>query len=167
LGLTKDRPPRLSEEYHAIADRELLLVTVQGNSLERKVYLDKIGRRLGENRWRISPASFIDGCTNKKHITDRIERFKMLIDSNPAPHWEQLFQKVVERAGLFDRHRTDILVYDWPEKNEILEELLRNPEFKRIVRRIEGRMLAVALKDQKKFITLLNEHGIACFYKEL
>ena len=161
LGLTSKRPPRPSQEYHAIADRELLLVTVQGNSLERKLYLDKIGRRLGEDRWRISPGSFIAGCVNARQIAERVERFRVLIDRNPAPHWEQLFKKVIERSGLFSKSRSDMLVYDLPENQEVLEELLRDPELKRIARRVEGRMLAVAAKDQKKFFALLNEHGIA------
>ena len=163
LGLTGERPPKLSHEYDAIADRELFLVTVHGSSLERQVYLDKIGRRLGESRWRISPASFISGCINKRQIAERVERFKMLIDSNPAPHWEQLFQKVIERAGLFDKNRSDMLVYDLPGNREIAEELIRDPELKHIARRVEGRMLAVAFKDEEKFFALLKEHGIARF----
>jgi len=163
LGLSGKRPERPAQEYQAIADRELLLVTVQGNSLERRVYLDKIGQRLGEDRWRVSPGSFIAGCINPRQIAERIERFKLLIDPKPAPHWEQLFKKVVDRAGLFDKKRSDMLVYDLPEDREIQEELLHDPEIKRIVRRAEGRMLAVAAKNQSKFYALLAEHGIAHF----
>jgi hypothetical protein len=85
LGLTDRQPPRPERNYQAIADRELYLVTVQGNSLERQVYLDRIGVKLGENRWRISAASFIAGCENKRQIEDRISRFKLLIDPQPAP----------------------------------------------------------------------------------
>ena len=161
LGVSDKRPPKPSQEYQAIADRELLLVTVQGNSLERRVYLDKIGQRLGEDRWRISPASFISGCINQKQIAARIERFKMLIDPNPAPHWEQLFKKVIDRAGLFDTRRSDILIFNLPADREIQEELLRDPEIKRVVRRVEGRMLAVSVRNQAKFYALLGEHGIA------
>ena len=163
LGLTDKRPEKPPQEYQAIADRELLLVTVQGNSLERQVYLDRIGQRLGENRWRISPASFIAGCINKRDIVERIERFKQLIDSKPAPHWELLFRKIVDRAGLFDTKRSDILVYDLPEDRELQDEILRDPEIKRIIRRVEGRMVAVAAKNQTKFFALLSEHGIAHF----
>jgi len=163
LGISNKSPPKPSREYQAIADRELLLVTVQGNSMERRLYLDKIGQRLGEDRWRISPASFITGCINKRQIAERIDRFKLLIDPEPAPHWEQLFKKVIDRAGLFDSRRTDILIYDLPEDRELLEELLRDPEIKRIVRRVEGRMLAIIAKDQPKFHALLSEHGIAHF----
>ena len=163
LGLTKSQPPKPLQEYQAIADRELFLVTVQGNSLEHKLYLDKIGQRLGENRWKISPASLINGCINKKQITDRIEKFRSLIDPNPAAHWEQLFLKVIDRINLFEKPRSDMLIYDLPENPEIAEELLRNPEFKKIIKRMEGKMLAIAAKDQKKFFALLNEHGITHF----
>ncbi|MCL2194143.1 MAG: hypothetical protein FWB78_12215, partial [Treponema sp.] len=151
------------QEYQAIADRELLLVTVQGNSLERRVYLDKIGQRLGENRWRISPGSFIAGCINQRQIAERIERFKLLIDPSPAPHWEQLFKKVVDRAGLFDKKRSDMFIFDMPESREIQDELLRDPEIKRIIKRAEGRMLIISSRNQSKFYALLAEHGIAHF----
>jgi len=163
LGASSKPPERPAQEYQAIADKELLLVTVQGNSLERRVYLDKIGKRLGEDRWRISPGSFIAGCVSKRQIAERIERFKSLIDPTPALHWEKLFRMGVERAGLFDARRTDLLIFDLPQDREIQEELLGDPEIRRIVRRVEGRMLAIAAKNQLKFFALLGEHGIAHF----
>jgi hypothetical protein len=166
LGLTSERPPLLRQEYQAIADKELLLVTVQGNSLERTVYLDRIGIKLGEDRWRVSPASFISGCESKRHIEDRIERFKKLIDPAPAPHWLDLFDKALSRAGLFGHYRHDVLVYSLGENRKIAEELLRDPELKRIAFRAEGGMLIVPTRNQKKFLALLNEHGIASFFGE-
>jgi hypothetical protein len=166
LGLSSEKPPLPRHEYQAIADKELLLVTVQGNSLERTVYLDRIGIKLGEDRWRVSPASFISGCESKKHIEDRIERFKRLIDPAPAPHWLELFDKALSRAGLFGHYRHDMLVYSLGENRKIAEELLRNPELKRIAFRAEGGMLIVPTRNQKKFLALLNEHGIASFFVE-
>ncbi|MDR0494995.1 MAG: hypothetical protein LBG95_05140 [Treponema sp.] len=163
LGLSSKKPPKPSHEYQAIADKELLLVTVQGISLERTLYLNKIGVKLGEDRWRVSPASFIAGCESTKQIEDRIARFKTLIDPAPAPHWLELFDKAVSRAGLFGRHRNDMLVYSLPENQKITEELLWDPELKGIALRAEGGMLLVPAKNQKKFFALLSEHGIASF----
>jgi hypothetical protein len=163
LGLTTKRPPKPAREYQAIADRELYLVTVQGNSLERRVYLDKVGQKLGENRWRISPASFIAGCDNQKYIEERIERFKALIDPDPAPHWMSLFDKVQHRAGLFDLVRTDMLVYALPPDRSLTEELLQDPQLKTIAMRAEGKLLVVPAKKQRQFFALLHEHGIAHF----
>jgi hypothetical protein len=86
LDLTETRPGRIQEQYEAIADKELLLVTVKGSSFERSLYLDSIGDKLGEDRWRISPRSFIAGCADTQDIEERISTFKRLIDPNPAPH---------------------------------------------------------------------------------
>jgi hypothetical protein len=163
LGLQDKRPPLPTREYEAIADKELYLVTVQGNSLERTVYLDKIGQKLGEDRWRISPASFIQGCGDKIQIEDRIKRFKDLIDPDPAPHWKELFHLVLSRAGVFDPRRTDALVYSLPEDPELAAELLGDPELKGIALRAEGGFLVVPAKNQRKFFARLSEHGIAHF----
>jgi hypothetical protein len=163
LGLTEKRPARPRAEYQAIADKELLLVTVQGNSLERTVYLDRIGRKLGQNRWRISPDSFIAGCIDKKQIEERITKFKALIDPDPAPHWIALFEKVVNRSGLFDEALDDMLVYPLPSDPNLAEELLRDTEFRALVHRAEGELFVVPEKHRKKFLAVLNKHGIAVF----
>jgi len=163
LGLSSEKPLKPVGDYQAIADKELLLVTVQGKSLERKVYLDRIGVKLGEDRWRISPASFIAGCETPGQIDDRIARFKTLIDPAPAPHWLELFDKVVSRVGLFSLRRNDMLVYDLPQDRKITEELLRDPELKNVALRAEGGILIVPAKNYKKFVAFLNEHGIAGF----
>jgi hypothetical protein len=163
LDLTEKPPERPKAEYQAIADRELLLVTVQGTSLERTVYLDRIGRKLGPDRWRISPDSFIAGCVNKKQIEDRVAKFKALIDPEPAPHWSALFEKVINRAGLFDESPADMLIYRLPGDQAFAEELLRDTEFRSLVHRAEGGLLIVPRENRKKFIVALNKHGVAVF----
>ncbi|MDR2052092.1 MAG: hypothetical protein LBP80_01640 [Treponema sp.] len=166
LGLTEKRPARPKAEYQAIADRELFLVTVQGSSLERTVYLDKIGRKLGPDRWRISPDSFIAGCTAKKQIEERINKFKTLIDPEPAPHWSALFEKAMSRSGLFDNALNNMLIYPLPSEQHIVEELLRDTEFRALVYRAEGGLIIVPGENRKKFFTVLNKHGIAVFAVE-
>jgi hypothetical protein len=163
LGITKSRPARPKTEYQAIADKELLLVTVQGSSLERTIYLDKIGNKLGTDRWRVSPDSFISGCVNKNQIEERIEKFKALIDPEPAPHWTALFENAVNRAGLFDQALSDMLVYRLPADRGIAEELLRDAELRSLIHRAEGGLLVVPEKNRKKFYARLNQHGIGVF----
>lgn len=166
LGLTEKRPARTVSEYQAIADKDLFLVTVQGNSLERTIYLDKIGRKLGSNRWRISPDSFIAGCTEKKHLEERIIKFKALIDPDPAPHWLTLFERTLNRAGLFDYPLTGMLLYQLPADRSIAEELLEDPELRALIYRAEGGFIVVPEKNLKKFQAQLNAHGIVMFNRD-
>jgi hypothetical protein len=163
LNLTEERPVRDVQPYEAIADKELFLVTLQGPSLERKLYLEHIGVKLGKDRWRISFTSFIAGCANRHQVVDRIKRFYELIAAKPASHWTKFFDKLVTRAGFFNTPRDDMLVYDLPADKECVEELLRDPLFKQIAFRTEGRMLLVPKSKERAFAALLADHGIARF----
>ncbi|MDR2796126.1 MAG: hypothetical protein LBB47_05385 [Spirochaetaceae bacterium] len=167
LGLSDKLPEMKKSKYEAIADNELFLVTVSGKSLEHTIFLDRIGEKLGEDRWRINPSTLISGCENKSQIEDRINKFHRLIDPNPAPHWEKLFKTALDRTNFLDNQSIDALVYqlpfDSPEKREISAELLAAPELSGIAMRAEGGLLVVPFRNEKRFYALLAAHGIAHF----
>ncbi|MDR2518956.1 MAG: hypothetical protein LBD13_06035 [Spirochaetaceae bacterium] len=154
-------PPRAAKGCGAFADRELLLVVIEGDEPECRLYLDAVGTRLGEGRWRISPGSFIAGCTGKEEIQDRIRRFKTLIEPNPAPHWRELFTKALDRAGLFRFRRSDMILYDLPADPALVEELMEDREVRALIRLVEDGMIALAAKDEGRFFALLQEHGVS------
>jgi hypothetical protein len=160
LDLSKNKPAVPERKYEAIADKELFLVTVRGNSLERRVFLDKIGEKLGEERWRISPASFISHCSDKADMEEQIQRFHKLIDDKPARHWEDFFAKLRGRYDIFTDAALDAVVYSLPDDNALCEELLRDPNLKGVALRAEGRLLVVPEKNKQKFAALLRDHGI-------
>ncbi|MDR1149928.1 MAG: hypothetical protein LBK66_15005 [Spirochaetaceae bacterium] len=167
LGIISEPPEFEKSKYEAIADSELFLVTVRGRSLERTLFLDNIGEKLGADRWRVNPGTFISGCGNKTQIEERINKFHALIESNPAPHWEALFNTVRDRADIFNKCVVDAIVYQLPSDNkserEAVSELLADPELRAIAMRAEGGLLVVAHRNEKRFYTLLAAHGIAHF----
>jgi hypothetical protein len=160
LGVSDVKPAPPQRKYEAIADNELFLVTVRGINLERTIFLDKIGTKLGDERWRISPASFLSGCKNAADLDDNIKRFHRLIDDKPAAHWEALFEKLQKRAGLFDKNDDSAIVYELPDDRELCEELLRDSAIRNIAYRAEGGRLIIAQKNKNKFAGFLAEHGI-------
>jgi hypothetical protein len=160
LGLSEKRPEIPKRIYEAIADKELFLVTVRGNSLARSLFLDKIGEKLGEERWRISPASFIANCADKTDLEKQIKRFRKLIDDKPAQHWEDFFAKLLNRYDIFSDAALEAAVYALPEDVTLCEELLRDPNIKGVAMRAEGRLLVVPEKNAHRFAALLREHGI-------
>ena len=160
LDLTETRPGRIQEQYEAIADKELLLVTVQGSSFERSLYLDAIGSKLGDDRWRISPRSFVSGCADIQDIEERISKFKRLIDPHPASHWEALFSQARDRADFLNRNIVPAAVYYLGDQRSLTEELLNDPALASCAMRAEGRLLVVPDKHKKKFYDLLANHGV-------
>ncbi|MDR1257242.1 MAG: hypothetical protein LBJ86_05805 [Spirochaetaceae bacterium] len=170
LDISKKPPEFEKNKYEAIADSELFLVTVRGRSLERALFLDSIGERLGMERWRVNPATFLSGCENIAQVEDRIKKFHALIESSPAPHWEKLFATVLKRAKLFDNRTVDATVYKLPsgepDEREAASELLADPELRGVAFRAEGGMLVVPRRNEKHFRALLAAHGISHFGEE-
>jgi hypothetical protein len=167
LGLSSEPPAMEKSKYEAIADNELFLVTVRGKSLERTIFLDRIGEKLGTDRWRVNSSTFISGCENKAQIEDRIKKFHGLIEENPAPHWEKLFKTVLERTTFLDNQRFSAIVYrlpfDTPARREASTEILADPELRGVAMRAEGGLLVVPYEDERHFYALLAAHGIAHF----
>ncbi|MDR0663599.1 MAG: hypothetical protein LBF80_05930 [Spirochaetaceae bacterium] len=165
MGLSKKLPEEKKGGYEAIADNELYLVTVRGKSLERTIFLDRIGEKLGEDRWRINPSTFISGCESKTQIEERVGKFYKLIDPDPAPHWKTLFKTVVERADFLGKQEIDAIVYqlpfDTPESREVSSEILADPELSGVAMRAEGGILVVPFWGEKRFYALLAAHGIS------
>jgi hypothetical protein len=159
LGTSQEKPELREAHYEAIADRELLLVTYRGQSLECKVFLERIGDPIGENRFRISEASFIRECRNEEEIEHRIGEFYRLIARDPAGHWEEFFARVRERAALFD-HEEPCVMIRLPEDRELRRLFLEEKKLSSLVVRAEGGRIVVSQGNYKKLRKVLEEYGV-------
>lgn len=158
LNMVEERPQQKKQVFETITDTELLLVTIKGKSLERRLFLDQIGIPLGQERYRITEASFIRGCTSSSEILHRIKKFKLIIDAEPSARWLQFFQSVERRSSLF-AHGEQVLLYSFPDDPEIRRMFSTDPAFKKLVIRAENNNVVVRKANQKAFQKLLMEHG--------
>jgi hypothetical protein len=160
LDVTAKPPSTDSGPFTALADKELYLVTLQGKSKEREVFLDGIGERVGTNRWRISPESFIKTVSDAAGVLTLIDQFKKLICADPAPHWDALFHKVLTRVRWRIQAERRATVYDLSIDKDLAGELLKDPDLAHCANRAEGGLLVVREKDKAAFNALLARHGV-------
>ena len=158
LGFVDKRPEAQKHNFETIADSNLLLVTFKGLSLERKLFLTQIGDPMGPERFKISEASFIRGCTSPAEIHSRIERFKKLIEPEPSERWITFFATLEQRSTLF-AHGEAVLLYTFPDDPLIRKMFATEPAFIKILIKAEGNRVVIRKKDQKQFAKLLAEHG--------
>ena len=159
FGTSQDKPELRRVQYEAIADRELPLVTYRGQSLECKVFLERIGTPIGEDRFRISEASFIRNCRNIAEIEYQIGEFKRLIAREPAGHWEELFSRIRERALLFEDQEPCVMIR-LPEDRELRRLFLEEKKLSSLVVRAEGGRIVVPQRNYKKLRKALEEFGV-------
>lgn len=158
LNMTQERPQPKKQVFETITDKELLLVTFKGKSLERRLFLEQIGIPLGEERFKITEASFIRGCSAPSEILKRIEKFKLIIDAEPSMRWMEFFASLEKRSTLFC-HGEEVLLYSFPDDPEIRKMFSTDPAFKKLLIRAEDNKVVVRRGNQKAFQKLLMEHG--------
>lgn len=158
LGLQKEYQIQNPRTYEAIADKELLLVTFRGHSLERKLFLQQIGIPLGMERYRISEDSFIRGCENPEDLQLRIKKFKTLIDSEPSERWERFFKDLNTRASLLS-DQEGAFIFNLHSPPSVVQTLLVKAKVRGLCFRAEGNRLVVRSQDYKKFCKLVQEEG--------
>lgn len=158
LGLVKEKPPLNQGTFEALADEELLLVTFRGKSIERRLFLETIGTKLGLERYRITEASFIRGCERLRDIDQRIENFKRLIDPEPSPRWKEFFETLRARVNLFTTP-VPALLYTLPKDPTLIRAVVSDPVLRSLVLRAEGGTLVVRAADQRRFMKALADIG--------
>jgi hypothetical protein len=160
LGFTEQMPEEEAENFEISADPALLFVTLHGQSHERQVFLDKIGVKIGKERWTINAASFASGCTEKTEITERVKKFHALVDEHPAEHWEAFFARIEKNAGAVTEKTGNFLIYHIDMDKETRISLMRDAEFHRIARFAEDNFVLVPKSNRQKFLSLLASRGI-------
>jgi hypothetical protein len=163
LGFTDKRPDEGKQNVEIVADPSLFHVTLRGESIERQVFLDKIGIKIGAERWTINASSFLSGCMGKADIVERIRKFHSLVDETPAEHWESFFYRLRRNAGILEEKTGEFLVYRFSPDKETRATLLNNSEFRRVARFAEENLILVEKGDRQKFLSLLTSLGISVF----
>jgi hypothetical protein len=159
FDVSQEKPQLREVSYEAIADRELPLVTYRGHSLECRVFLERIGQPIGEDRFRITDASFIRDCSSFEDIESRIDEFHRLVAKEPAPHWEALFFRVKERSRLFD-HVEQCMMIQLPADGDLRRLILEDKKLSSLVVRAEGGRIVVRTQDYKKLRKALEGYGV-------
>ncbi len=159
LGLDSEKPANEKRTFEAIADRELLMVTFRGKSLERKLYLEAIGEAVGEERYRITASSFSHGCVTMSDIDRRIESFQRLIEPDPSPKWKTFFSSVKKRAQFFMVSESALVIDLGDNGSEFRTILARDPGLASCVLRVEGNRIAVLSSKFDRFCKLIESWG--------
>jgi len=158
LGFSTAKPERAATIFEAIADKELLLVTFKGKSLERRLFLERIADPLGEERYRVTEASFVRTCEKAADINALIAKFRTLIDPRPSERWENFFATLKSRSGMFTVSEPALL-FSLPGDAVSADSILKDPHLRALIVRAEGNRVVVRGKDHKKFMKALKERG--------
>ncbi|MFZ4618247.1 MAG: hypothetical protein ACOYM2_18890 [Rectinemataceae bacterium] len=158
LGFSARLPERRQDTAVVLVDPELPLLTIQGDSFGKRVFIEQIAHKLGPERYRVTEASLIAGCDTPAKIEKRIERFRTLIQAAPPPLWEELFARVRTKSQVFAQGEAAIL-FALPPDAGIRALFMADAQLQSLVLRVEGGYIVVRENDAPRLATLLRSHG--------
>lgn len=110
--------------------------------------------------FKVSYASFLNGCSTKKDITDRIDLFKQYVCAKPPKNWQQFFKELSSRCKLLKKPDTQYEILTIPkEQKELQRILLTDPNIRPYIKKAEDYTILIDTKNKKKVADRLTTYG--------
>lgn len=156
LGLRDDKPEIKRDFSLPILDKDLLLITYKGESVELRSFFSYIADPLGPVRYKVSLKSFTKNIETEDEAKALIEKFKGIFPF--LPHvWTSFFSEVLSSFKIFTRISSGS-VYSIRQSDKIYD-LLKEEEIRKYVVFLEDGFIYIANKDYKRLVQELEKRG--------
>ncbi len=161
LDLKQEKPLRARKTSLILPDPDLLIITFKGESLEKRLFLDRIGTRLGDERYRVTDASFIAGCHTQEEIAARATRFGELVGTDIPPLWKRFLDGILKKSRVFALPQK-AFIFTLPDDPEFRQAFRIDPVLKSLAIKAEGGRVAVPAGDFARLAKALEDRGFFC-----
>lgn len=129
-----------SVSYKFLEDKTIILN--KGNDPAAENFFNRIGKKIGENDYIITPASFIKECSIENDITSNINRLKSYINCNNTTRWDKFISDIESRINPIYNEQELIVVNVPIENRDFVSEVINNPLVSNLYTVVEGGRLA-------------------------
>lgn len=153
---TQKEPDKFFEVYE-----DNLMVRMLKEDNPYASVLSNIGKSISKKLYKVSYDSFLNGCTCKKDITNRIRLFKEYICPEPPANWLQFFKDLEKRCNPMTEVKEDkyTLLQIPADDKELQRVILTDPEIRKYTLKAEGFILLVRTFYKDKVMKALQKHG--------
>ena len=152
LGLTEEKPEIKKEFSEPVLDRNLLIITYNGKSIELRSFLSSIADSIGPVRYKVTLRSFTQGAENREEAEERIEEFIYRFPS-PPENWQKFLDSVINSYEVVKQIDQGVLLE--VEDDDLMDKIISS----KLARRTEGNLLYVSNRDIGKFSRFINDMG--------
>ena len=122
--------------------------------------LNNMGTAISKKLYKISYESFLDGCTSKSDITNKINLFRDYICKEPPANWEQFFKELENRCKPMKAPQKKYTLLQIPAGNKELQRIiLTDPTIRKYSLKAEGFILLVETNNKGKVVEALKKYG--------
>ncbi|MDM8526200.1 HEAT repeat domain-containing protein [Desulfococcaceae bacterium HSG8] len=146
------------EEATAILDENRLMITMKGRDRLKTLALEKIGKRISDNCYKVDYSSFLKECYSKQDIRQKIKMFRERISSEPPRIWREFIDKILDRTDPVNIRKT-MNVYKLKPDKELITLVAKDEILKRYILKAENYHILVDSKNLSRVKARLEEFG--------
>lgn len=155
----KPKTQEEAEKFFEVYEDNLMIRMLKEDNPYTSV-LCNIAKSISKKLYKVSYESFLDGCTCKKDITDRIRLFKEYICPEPPANWLQFFKELEKRSKPLKEVRKEYTLLQIPKDDKELQRIIiSDPEIRKYTLKAEGFILLVETDYKDKVVKALKKHG--------
>lgn len=159
---TEYEKPKTQEEtgcYFEVYDDNLIIKILKENNPFASV-VTGMGKPISKNLYKVSYESFLDGCSSKKGITNKIRLFKDYVCPKPPAIWQQFFKDMESRCKPMKAPKKEYTLLQIPaDDKELQRVILTDPEIRKYTLKAENFILLVETDYKDRVMKALKKHG--------
>lgn len=161
MGLESDYKRVKSEGNAIYLDENRLLIRLENKNVVGAKFIEDIGTRIAENRYKVTAKSFINKTTKSSDLTKRIDTFKDLVGGDLPKIWQDFFNKLLgSMQPLREQSLVDYRMFMIEDIHpEIRQIIMEDDRLRSIVIRMSNGMLMVEKSQCPKLVGVLAEYG--------
>ncbi len=138
-----------------------LMILSDETDVSADIILQNFAHKVGMNRYQTDAAIFLDGCTSKKGIQEKISLFQETVTDQLPSNWKAFFDGLLGNINPLKNVSKHYTLFQIPSNNRTLIQLIaQDPVLKKLVLKGEGFHIFVSKSNLKDFKKRLKEFGI-------
>lgn len=146
------------EESQIILEDDRLIITIIGDSPIKTLFLESIGIRIAENKFKITKESFLKKINSKKELIDKINEFKNKIENNFNDLWKNFFEEILKKMD-FVQLMPEYRVLKLEQDKDLINIITKDRRLSGMILKAENFHILIKEENIEKFSEILKENG--------
>lgn len=146
------------EDGKIVLEDDRLIVTVIGDSPVKILFLETIGIRITENKFKITQESFLKKVTSKKNILENIEEFRNKIQYELNDLWENFFEELLRKMEVVQLV-PEYKVLKLEQDRGLIDIITKEKRLSNIILKAENFHILIKEENINTFTEILKEYG--------
>ena len=151
-------PEEISHSKIELSSDSLTIISDK-NDPTAAVVLEPYTEKVTPNRFKTDFSIFLNGISNQKELTDKVNLFKQSVTEDLPPNWLTFFEQLHQKIDPLKKIPSMIVYQIPPDNPELIKLIARDAILKDLCNKAEGYHILVTKKNLPAFKARLREFG--------